>query len=227
MASNNGLTIPLARKLFSCQRLTPAQVALYCHNLAEYTQSQFNVFSCLFPLEETLEAATESEKRFREGRPKGFLDGIPISIKCNIAVKGKPLNASSCILNCTMGYESVVAKKLRENGAILIGLTNMDEFGMGSLGNNCNIPTGSTRTTRFTTNPVPYMMTNNPACSKRSTEELIHDITSLTFPQYVLNQNHSHIRDQFLSPGGSSSGSAVSVALGSSLASIGTDTGGS
>lgn len=226
MASNNGLTIPLARKLFSCQRLTPSQVALYCHNLAEFTQSQFNVFSCLFPLEETLAAAAEAEKRYRDGCPKSVLDGIPVSIKCNIAVKGKPLNASSHALNNTMGYESVVAKKLRENGAILIGSTNMDEFGMGSLGNNCNTPTGS-NTPGVTTNPVPYMMMNNLAYSKRSTEELIHDIKSLTLPEFVINQNHLHVSDQFRSPGGSSSGSAVSVALGSSLASIGTDTGGS
>jgi aspartyl-tRNA(Asn)/glutamyl-tRNA(Gln) amidotransferase subunit A len=216
MTTNNALTIPIARTLFSSHRLTPSQLALYCHNVGKNTHPQFNAFSNLFHLDETLAVAAESDKRHRDGTTKGVLDGIPISIKCNISMKGKPLNASSDSLKNIVGYDSFVAKRLRDSGAILIGSTNMDEFGMGSLGNNCN--TGNT------TNPIPFFgnITQN---EKFSVEEWIQRIESLSLPKYIDHNVSSN--DDILSPGGSSSGSAVSVALGSSLASIGTDTGGS
>ncbi len=237
---NNGLsiynvTIPVARHLFKSQRLKPSQLAQYCYNIAKHTQNQFNVFSCLYPLDEILDASTDSDNRHMNGTPKGVLDGIPISIKSNIGVKGKPWNASSDILNDVIGYDSVVVQKLKDNGAILIGSTNMDEFGMGSLGNNCN--------TGRTINPIPFMvqMSHNHHRQSQDTthigyydpkfiETLLQRIASLTLPTFIqYEENHisQSMQQILLSPGGSSSGSAVSVAVGSSLASIGTDTGGS
>ena len=207
MSRINRLTIPVAT-LPSSQRLIASQ-------LAESSQSRFNAFSDLYPLEETLAAADESDKRHREGETKGILDGIPISIKSNISVQGKYLTACSDSLDSVMGYDSYVARKLKESGAILIGSTTMDEFGMGSLGNNCN--------TGYTANPIPHMSDHSfiSSITDRSIDECIKGIESLSLPNYVDEDNI------VLSPGGSSSGSAVSVALGASLASIGTDTGGS
>lgn len=86
--------------------------------------------------------ARASDDRRRRGVPKGPLDGILVSIKANIAVREYPLTAGSRLLksdNSTdgCGYDSDVAQRLlRECGAVLIGITNMDEFGMGSLGAN-------------------------------------------------------------------------------------------
>ena len=86
--------------------------------------------------------ARASDDRRRRGVPKGPLDGIPVSIKANISVREYSLTAGSRLLksdNSTdgCGYDNDVAQRLlRECGAVLIGITNMDEFGMGSLGAN-------------------------------------------------------------------------------------------
>jgi aspartyl-tRNA(Asn)/glutamyl-tRNA(Gln) amidotransferase subunit A len=219
MISNNRLTISVARELFESQRLKPSELAQYCYSLAERTQSHFNAFSHLFTLEEILEAAVSSDQRYMDGHPKGMLDGIPVSLKCNIAVKDKPWQASSNILNGVIGYESIVSQKLKENGAIFIGSTNMDEFGMGSLGNNCNLGP--------TINPLPYLMHHASTINdKKSIDNLVQEIKSMTLPKWLSDIS---VTDEYkyLSPGGSSSGSAASVAIGSSLVSIGTDTGGS
>ena len=71
------------------------------------------------------------------GRDPGRLAGVPIAVKDNIAHQGQPLTCASRILE---GYRSpttaTALQRLEEQGAIVIGRTNMDEFGMGSSGEN-------------------------------------------------------------------------------------------
>ncbi len=212
---NNGLSIQTANKLFSSHRLKPSELATYCLNVAKTSQPHYNVFSNLFPQEEILASAEASDERHKKGQPLSVLDGIPISIKCNIAVKDKPFTASSNFLQNLNGYDSFVASKLRKSGAILMGLCSMDEFGMGSLGDNCN--------DGFTRNPLPSVLKSLQKDGYYSEELKLHKIKALSLPAYCVEPSHNDV----FSSGGSSSGSAASVALGSSLASIGTDTGGS
>ncbi|KAI5832595.1 amidase signature enzyme [Schizophyllum commune Tattone D] len=127
------------------------------------------------------------------------LHGLPVAVKDNICTRDMPMTCSSAMLkNFTSPFDATVVRLLKENGADIVGKTNCDEFGMGSL--NIHSVHG----------PVV-----NPFEPWPAEEE------TLGVPEAWLH------RGKRFSAGGSSGGSAAAVAAGMCRAALGTDTGGS
>jgi aspartyl-tRNA(Asn)/glutamyl-tRNA(Gln) amidotransferase subunit A len=79
--------------------------------------------------------AKASTERWQKGEPTGPLDGVPVTIKDNIATKGTPvpLGAASNPL-VPAAVDAPPAARLREAGAVIFSKTTMPDYGMLSSG---------------------------------------------------------------------------------------------
>jgi aspartyl-tRNA(Asn)/glutamyl-tRNA(Gln) amidotransferase subunit A len=67
--------------------------------------------------------------------------GEPIAIKDNICMRGTSVSCGSRVLNGYLSsYDASVVERLNDNGVVIIGKTNMDEFAMGSTTTNSVFP---------------------------------------------------------------------------------------
>ncbi|HLX16222.1 MAG TPA: amidase [Bradyrhizobium sp.] len=80
----------------------------------------------------TAEASTE---RWQKGEPIGALDGVPVTVKDNIATKGTPVPLGAATTKLVPAEaDSPPPARLREAGAIIFSKTTMPDFGMLSSG---------------------------------------------------------------------------------------------
>ena len=167
----------LDKKDFTAVELTEAYLGA-----AEATAS-LNAYTEVTP-DRALEMAKASDARLSKGEG-GALEGLPIGVKDLFCTEGVETTACSNILNGYKPvYESTVTQNLWNDGAVMLGKLNCDEFAMGSA---------------------------NETSARGS-------VASPWRPQGD---------DKDYAPGGSSGGSAASVAARSSIMATGTDTGGS
>ena len=87
--------------------------------------------------EEALAQAAILDAERKQGKKLGKLHGVVIGIKDVLSYKGHTLTAASKILeNYTAVYSATAIQKLLDEGAIIIGRQNCDEFAMGSSNEN-------------------------------------------------------------------------------------------
>ncbi len=122
-----------------------------CRLFDRIEKSSLNAFTTL-----AKESALEEAKRFDKNPGRGLLAGVPIAIKQSISTKGIETNCSSRILRGYIPpYDAHVIERLKAEGAIIMGKTNMDEFAMGT----------STETSCFGPTKNPWDLTCGPGGS--------------------------------------------------------------
>lgn len=81
--------------------------------------------------------AEEVDRMVMRGEKLPLLAAVPLAIKDNIMIKGGPCTAASKILEGYAAiYDATVIRKLRNEKAVFLGKTNLDEFAMGSSTEN-------------------------------------------------------------------------------------------
>ncbi len=174
----DNLTISQLREKLASGETTSVELTKAFLARIAATDEKVNAFITVCE-EEALAAAEAADQRIAAGNAAP-LTGIPLAVKDIFNTIDVRTTCGSKILdNYVSPYDATAIAKLREQGAVIIGKLNMDEFAMGS--SNENSAAGSVK---------------NPWDLERV-------------------------------PGGSSGGSAASVAAGQALATLGTDTGGS
>ena len=82
-----------------------------------------------------LEQARASEARWLAGRPAGLLDGVPVTVKENIATQGDPTPLGTAAVDLApAAADAPPAARLKESGAVIIAKTTMPDYGMLSSG---------------------------------------------------------------------------------------------
>lgn len=179
MTWDGDLTIPALRESYANGATTPSQVVeAVLRRVGEYAQKDPAVWIDIVSASDALARAKELEQAY-EGEEKPRLFGVPFSVKNSIDVRAFKTTVACPSFAYTAQETAPVVQRCLDEGAILIGTTNLEQFATGLTGHR------------------------SPYGTPRSVFD--HDYTS----------------------GGSSSGSAVSVAAKLVSFSIGSDTAGS
>lgn len=168
-----------ALKLFRKKKLSPVELMQAVIARAEKTKEKVNAFTYTH-FDEALDAARKAEAKYAKGRKTGALEGLPVGIKDESYIKGKPTSGGSLILKDFVGeHTSTMNERIMKEGGIVHARTATPEF-------SCAAYTWSRL----------WGVTRNPW-------------------------------NRDFTPGGSSGGSAASLASGTSSICTGSDIGGS
>ncbi len=81
------------------------------------------------------EDAKAAESRWQEGEPLGPIDGVPLTLKENIATRGTPVPLGTAATSLVPALDDAPAgARVRESGGVLLGKTTMPDYGMLTSG---------------------------------------------------------------------------------------------
>ena len=121
--------------LLTEKKISSLELVNYFFDRIDKYESKINSFIS-FDKQYALEKAKNADEQIRNG-DGNLLTGIPYVVKDNIATNHFPTTAGSKILDgFQSNYDATVVRKINEQGAILMGKANLDEFAMGSSTEN-------------------------------------------------------------------------------------------
>jgi aspartyl-tRNA(Asn)/glutamyl-tRNA(Gln) amidotransferase subunit A len=127
----SGIREGLTQKKFSAKDLAEAAV-----KHAEKKNARTNAFLTFSP-ERALATAARVDEALSKGHYAGALAGVPMGIKDVLVTKGLRTTCGSRILKTYVPpYDATAVIRLEEEGALVIGKCNCDEFAMGSSNEN-------------------------------------------------------------------------------------------
>ncbi|MBS0391577.1 MAG: amidase [Proteobacteria bacterium] len=119
---------------YRARSLSPVEVTQAILDHIARWEPQLHATWLLRP-EEALAQARASETRWLRGAPCGPLDGVPVTIKDNIATRGDPTPLGTAATPLVpAAADAPPAARLREAGAVLVTKTTMPDYGMLSSG---------------------------------------------------------------------------------------------
>ncbi|MGH3442864.1 MAG: amidase, partial [Nitriliruptorales bacterium] len=115
---------------YATGELSPVEATQAALDRIEEVDDRVNAF-CLVDGDRALEAARRSESRWKEGRPDGLLDGVPVAIKDVFLTVGWPTRKGSAAIAAAGPWDEDAppVARLREHEAVPLGKTTTPELG--------------------------------------------------------------------------------------------------
>jgi aspartyl-tRNA(Asn)/glutamyl-tRNA(Gln) amidotransferase subunit A len=133
------LTIHEASQLLKSKKISSVELTQAMLTRAHNVDAKIKSYVTIAD-EFALSQAKQADERIAKNENVTPLTGIPFAMKDCISTRGVKTTCSSKILeNYVPQYNATVTNKLNQAGAVLVGKTNMDEFGMGSSTENSGL----------------------------------------------------------------------------------------
>src|SRR5579863_2364919 len=131
----NRLTITEARDLLRKREISAQELTRACLDQIKLVDPKLNAFITVCAREAHEQAQAADARLAKPEAPA--LCGIPLAIKDIYATRGVRTTCASRILeNFVPTYDATVIARMRAEGAVFLGKTNLDEFAMGSSTEN-------------------------------------------------------------------------------------------
>lgn len=128
------LTAQALSAAYGMGTLSPVDVVTDVADVIAAREPELNAF-WTYDIETALYAAELSAARWRAGAPLSPVDGVPVTVKENLARAGVPMHAGNLgVTPAVPQRDSPVVERITEAGGVILGSTVMPDWGMLSSG---------------------------------------------------------------------------------------------
>ncbi len=125
------LSQAIAAKQVSCREV----MAAFLDHIDRFNP-QVNAIVSLRPRDQLLAEAAERDRELARGQRRGWMHGFPHAVKDLAQTRNLRTTWGSPLLDVVPTEDAIFVERIRGSGAIIIGKTNVSEFGMGSQAYN-------------------------------------------------------------------------------------------